>query len=261
MLGRTFVSASAALACLSLAACLATTHDGTEDVDSARGGLARRDVDPPPPRPRTDAGTPPSPTGKPPIVAGPVTTVFQTPERACPTTRYDIRRKNGVTCEAYGAPYVQGSGGRFAVKRLLDGTTAPDAIKATACSFTWEPAAPACGAPDTAALHVQVGEVLTERPRGVMRRATGTGTGPGGVPTIGPKPETVIPNGTGRCDVCGFASGRHMWAVLPQDDNRFYFQLSSYASPASITTDEYVVDVTLDQDVPDQDVTLFYLPY
>lgn len=247
------------------------SNDAATDgpVGETQEALARQLVDrdgtlgsrPPPPPPKPDAGV--DAGGKwikvVDVASGAVLAT------SCEKKRFDLRRKTRA-CEdlpgAYvenGVTFVPGAGGRFRVGRLLAGTTAPAALQAKACSFTWEPAS--CGAPDTAKLLVTTNEKLSPRPDACLSR-------PGACGVVATLPSTrfpsVIPNGPGRCEVCGFATQRSMWVVLPPEWNGFSYQLAGemtqrfvFLEPSATPSDEpSVVEVDLGYDVADQDVSI-----
>lgn len=270
---RTLLAASIlASSAVLLAACASPVPDAEETDETsealaargsdvtARGGGGRVIVDPVP-----DAGV------KPPKQLGPLlgSGVLASPTCIGTQVRFDIRRKTrscedlpGAYVDGTGAVLVPGTGGHFRVGRLLDGTTVPEAFKAKACMYTWEP--DACAGPDTAKLLVEPSEDLDERPASCISNPASCTIKP-----VSPEPfrvPHVIPNGPGRCEVCGFATNRSVYAILPTNMS-FSFRLANEATPryvyvtppaglvgADPTT---LVEVTLPYDVADQDVEIY----
>lgn len=191
------------------------------------------------------------------------------PVCAAPARRFDLRRATR-SCEdlpgavvAGGVTSIPGTGGHYVVGRLLEGTSAPAALQAKACIYTWEP--DTCAAPDVARLLLEPGEAPTERPATCISNPASCG--PSVVPTAPFRVPHVIPNGPGRCEVCGFASNRSLWVVLPDGWRGFQYRLTSAstpsfvyldppADPAQAPADVTVIEVPLDESVVDQDVSL-----
>lgn len=258
-------------ACASADAGASGSDSDARDTASTSEALARRGtgadapsgnrvvVDPPPP--------PPSPTSRFPQLAA--TPGVLAPICTAAARRFDLRRKTR-TCEdlpgayvADGATLVPGDGGHYRVGRLLAGTSAPAVIQAKACIYTWEP--DSCAAPDTAKLLLETGEAPTERPASCI--SDPASCGPSVVPASPFRVPRVIPNGPGRCEVCGFATNQTMWVVLPDGWRGFQYKLASEpaprfvyldppADPAQAPADATVIEVPLDTSVPDQDVSL-----
>jgi len=278
---RNLLAAStlAILSAVLLSACASADStaaaDGTDDANdtsSTSQALALRGttttatttnqvvVDPPPPSP--------PPTYLPPhglvTTGGLLAPLCSTP---APTRRFDLRRKTR-SCEDLPGAYVvdnttfiPGNGGHYRVGRLLDGTGAPPVIQAKACIYTWEP--DNCAAPDTSKLLLEPDEALTERP--AICISNPASCAPTVVPTSPFRVPHVIPNGPGRCEVCGFATNNSLWVVLPDGWTGFqyklptdtaprYVYLDPSTTPAQATTDATVIQVPLDATVVDQDV-------
>ena len=279
---RTLVAAStlAMFSAVLLSACAsadsADSADSTgadpdpNDTASTSQALARRGsgvaassgdkviVDPPPP----------PPPRFPPLGIAPGSGLLA-PVCASPVRRFDLRRKTR-SCEdlpgayvAGGATLIPGAGGHYRVGRLLEGTGAPPVIQAKACIYTWE--ADGCAAPDTAKLLLEPGEAPTERPATCISNPASCG--PSVVPASPFRVPHIIPNGPGRCEVCGFATNRSLWVVLPDGWRGFQYKLASEpaprfvyldppADPAQAPVDATVIEVPLDAAVVDQDVSL-----
>ncbi|MDB4935720.1 MAG: hypothetical protein JWP87_2692 [Labilithrix sp.] len=280
---RTLLAASilAASSAVLLSACSSpeqndsTPGSESEDTRSTSEALARRGVDTAPRGggliivdPVPDAGGPKGSSGGLVWNGG---AVFAPPTCIGTQVRYDVRRKSrtcedlpGAYVDANGATLVPGTGGRFRVGRLLEGTSAPDVFKAKACIYTWEP--DACAGPDKGKLLIEAEEDLQERSSDCITNPASCGIKP-----ASPSPYRVphvIPNGPGRCEVCGFATNRSLWAVLPQNWSGFSYKLASDTTshyvyndrPASLvqSTDQSIgVEITLPADVADQDVEIF----
>ena len=271
-----FAASSLAVSAVLLAACSSesTSDPASEETASTSEALARRGIATSPSAGGSVIVDPGPGTGVPPkrrpgvfVPAG--GGVLAPPECVGTPQRFDLRRISR-SCEdlpgAYvqnGATLVPGNGGHFRVARLLEGTSAPDALKAKACIFTWEP--DACAAPDKAKLLVEPTEHLDERPATCVTNPGSCGIKPAA--TAPYRIPHVIPNGSGRCEVCGFASNRSMWVVLPQYWRGFKFQLANQsvtqyvyidppASAVQSTDETTAVEVTLPDDVADQDVKL-----
>jgi len=60
--------------------------------------------------------------------------------------------------------------------------------------------------------------------------------------------------GIGHCDVCGYASGRHLWAVLPWE--YYSFQVGDFQYTGEASSGVAVVDVELPFEVPPGDVAI-----
>jgi len=262
---RTLFAASLALLSAVLLSACSSSDPGSEDTDfeSTADPLSRGSkvvVDPPPPPP------PKGPKHVLPLHGG----VLAPPNAVCAgKQRFDLRRQTR-SCEdlpgAYlqgGATLVPGTGGHFRVGRLLAGTSAPAVLQAKACSYTWEP--DSCAEPDKSKLLVETAENLVERSPSCLTNPAACG--PATAAPSPPRFPSVIPNGTGRCDVCGFGTGRSLWVVLPQYWPGFRFTLANESTPryvyidppadASQALDETtVVEVPLPFDVIDQDVSL-----
>jgi hypothetical protein len=250
---------------LFFAAACSSAPDDSDAYESSEDGLSRRGVESDPPVKTQPPPKPPKPPVKPPVVkpgAG-VLDPVSPGGITCTATRHDLRRKSR-TCEALpgavvigGVTYVPGTSGRFRVERLLAGTTAPEALLEKACIYTWEP--DQCSAPDTSKLLVEPDEDLV-----VRSDACSAGTNSCGVVTAPPttKPPGVIPNGTGRCEVCGFAANRGMWVVLPAQWRGFQYQLAGEMQAKYVyldvppSTEATVVSVDLGYDVAAQDVSI-----
>ena len=263
----------------------ADSADNADDTSSTSQALARRGsepaassgnhviVDPPSPP------TPPTPPHFNGLGLAPGSVVLG-PICAAPPRRFDLRRKTRSCEDLPGATVVDnatlvpGVGGHYRVGRLLDGTSAPPVIQAKACIYTWE--ADDCAAPDTAKLLLETGEALTERPDICITNPAACA--PTVVPTSPFRTPHVIPNGPGRCEVCGFAADKSLWVVLPDGWRGFQYKLPTDTephfvylnppatpatsttpaptTPAPATTDTTVIEVPLDASVADQDVSL-----
>jgi hypothetical protein len=254
----------------------------TADTASTSQALARRGIDSTPPsggRVVVDPPPPPPPTPPTPprfpnlgLVSG---ADVLAPLCAAPGTarRFDLRRKTR-SCEdlpgayvADNATLIAGAGGHYRVGRLLDGTSAPAVIQAKACIYTWEP--DDCAAPDTAKLLLESDEAPTERPAICITNPASC------APIVAPpspfRTPHVIPNGPGRCEVCGFAADKSLWVVLPDGWRGFQYKLPTETAPHFVyldapatpatpatpaSTDTTVIEVPLDASVVDQDVAL-----
>lgn len=278
---RTLFAASALVlfSTVVLSACSSAPDASSEDTASTSEALAIRGVDtapptkgtrPPPPLPPPDAGTPDPgphhPLGG--IVRGGKADVLAQGDVCYPKTRFDLRRKTR-SCEdlpgAYvqgGVTFVPGSGGKYRVGRLLAGTAAPAVLQARACIYTWEP--DSCAAPDSSKLLLESTEKVAERPSTCLTNPASCGI------TVTPPathPPHSIPNGPGRCDVCGFGTNRTLWVVLPPTWSNFSYQLQGeqtnhyvFMSEAPVETsaeEPVVVEVELPYEVVDQDVTIY----
>lgn len=275
---RTLLAAStlAMFTAVLLPACASADANGAgagTDVDpgntaSTAEALARRGsgvaaptgnqgiVDPPPPPHHPTLG----------VVA---TGGLLAPVCEAPARRFDLRRRTR-SCEdlpgavtVNGVTTVPGTGGHYVVGRLLEGTSAPPVIQAKACIYTWQP--DGCAAPDVAKLLLEPGEAPTERPATCISDPASCGASV--VPTAPFRVPHIIPNGPGRCEVCGFATNRSLWVVLPDGWRGFQYRLSSAsapsyvyldppADPAQAPADPTVIEVPLDESVVDQDVSL-----
>jgi hypothetical protein len=183
--------------------------------------------------------------------------------------RFDIRRKTrscedlpGAYVDGTGAVLVPGTGGHFRVGRLLASTSVPETFKEKACMYTWEP--DACAGPDKPKLLVEPGENLDERPASCISNPESCAIKP-----ATPEPfriPHVIPNGPGRCEVCGFATNRSFFAILPTNMS-FSFRLANETTSRFVYVTQppgvvdaapvTLVEVALPYDVADQDVDLF----
>jgi hypothetical protein len=240
---------------LALAAACAPAAD-LDDVEVGSDALTRRLGAMAPPAPKTGGGG-----VRPPIVAPPLATAVD-PGPASPSwcgeTRFDLRRVSR-TCEdlpgAYlegGKTFVPGNGGRFEVERTLAGTEAPPHFQARTCTYTWRPSS--CAAPDTTKLLV---EEPTEQ---LVPRAPGCEYLPGGCSVKSPPPSVdggIIPTGLGRCEVCGFATGNHLWAILPADYSMFSYWAGNQRRVVQLSASQEIYEMDLGVSVPDQNVTLY----
>jgi hypothetical protein len=278
---RTLLAASilAVSSAVLLSACSSAepTDEGGEGTASSSEALARRGVDTAPTGggriivdPAPDAGVPPKGPKTP--LNPRVGDLVLAPACIGTQVRYDLRRQTR-SCEdlpgAYvdnGATLVPGTGGHFRVGRVFEGTSAPEALKAKACIYTWEP--DACAAPDTAKLLVEPTEDLLERTNECITNPASCGIKP-----ASPSPFRVphsIPNGPGRCEVCGFAANTSLWAVLPQNWSGISYRLAGQSTPTYVyndrpaafvaTTDESVgVEIALPANVSAQDVEIGFV--
>jgi hypothetical protein len=278
---RTLFAAStlALFAAVPLLACSSSNPLNAEDTSTTSEALARRgDLDPLPRKPVTvDAGAPDTGTHDA-GYRGPFGNIqvpnvgvlsSEIPPPCSPDERFDLRRKTR-TCEdlpnAYvenGVTFVPGNGGRFRVGRLLTGTTAPPSLQNRACIYTWENAG-SCAAPDKAKLLVEATEDLSARPSICV-------TNPAACVINNTLPAThpphAVPNGPGRCEVCGLATNRSLWVVLPPQWRAFEYQLAGeqvshfvfldeLPNPPAPTDDVVVLEVALPTDVAEQDVEI-----
>jgi hypothetical protein len=280
---RTLLAASilAASSAVLLSACSGSespidSQSDSEDTASTSEALARRGIATSPGAggdlvivdPAPDAGVPPK--GPKALFPGIGDSVLAPPTCIGTKVRFDLRRTTRA-CEdlpgAYlenGVTLVHASGGHFRVGRLLDGTSAPDALKSRACIYTWEP--DACAGPDKAALLVEATEDLQLRSPDCITNPASCGIKPA-TPSPFRVPH-VIPNGPGRCEVCGYATNRSLWAVLPQNWSGFSYRLANESTtqyvyndpPAGLvqSTDSSIgVEIALPADVAAQDVEIF----
>ncbi|HVJ94554.1 MAG TPA: hypothetical protein VM580_32435, partial [Labilithrix sp.] len=176
----------------------------------------------------------------------------------CGHTRFDLRRAKRKCEKLPGAividkvTYIPGQDGRFRVGRPLAGTKAPSAIKQKTCTYTWEPAR--CGAvPDTAKLRLEKREQLVPRAPGCNY------LGPGGcmIKTPTPTIDGGTPTGLGRCDICGFAADKHLWAVLPATWSSFSYVVGGEHHFVPINSSQEFYDIDLPKKVQSQNVTLY----
>lgn len=263
-----YLALSLTAALVGIGACTQTSGDA-EDTGRVQDGLKRLD--------HVDEGREvrplkplhpiqPSQPGRPGVLAPPSLSTY-VPVPACSLTRFDVRRLTrscedlpGAVVEG-GNTYVPGEGGRFKVERPLANTTAPASLQQKTCSYVWEPAA--CGAPpDTARLLLEEPDPSdVEKPfeQLVPRRPGCEQLGPGGcdVKTPAPAIDGGIPTGLGRCEVCGFVSGNHLWAVLPADWKSFSYRAGDVRKSVQLTSSQEFYEVELPTFVADQNVTIY----
>lgn len=262
---RTPLASALVLSVSALVAACSVAPEDAERTGTSHEALRRLgSLDDAPPVVIADPPPPPPSTPKPPKVnvtnLGDLVAVDAPPAACTPITRFDLRRKTRA-CEdlpgAYaenGSTYVPGTGGRFRVGHLL-GPNAPASLAARACSYTWLP--DACAAPDKAKLLVEADEDLDQRPDcAASPAACAVATA-----NVATKAPSKIPNGPGRCDVCGFASSSTMWVVLPPEWHGFSYQLAGDTTLHNVFLDRSVdspavVEVDLGAPVADQDVGL-----
>ncbi len=253
MLASRPLSLTSLVAAVAVSACSATPVD---DVDQSGDALSRRGVDPAPPPP-----APPRPP-RPPHVVVPAQPAAEQIAPCSGVVRFDVRRATRACEDLPGsapsgdAVVVPGAGGHFVVGRLLAGTSAPQALQDRACSYTWVP--DACAQPDVSKLLVEPREDLVRRPS--ICASAPASCGFKSVPLTSVPPR-AIPNGTGRCEVCGFAQGRSMWAILPSDWNGFRFTIHDESRFVAGDQGAYLgglveVPLDLDDELEGQDVEL-----
>jgi hypothetical protein len=255
MLARRPLLLASLFAAVAVSACTSAPAD---DVEESGQTLSRRGTEPtPPPSPPR----PPRPP-RPPHVAVPAEPVAEQTAPCSGVVRYDVRRATR-TCEDLpgSAPsgdtfVVPAAGGHFVVGRLLAGTSAPQALQAKACSYTWVP--DACAQPDVSKLLIEAHEDLVRRPSTCSNAPASCAFKAVPLTSVPPR---AIPNGTGRCEVCGFAQGSYMWAILPSDWNGFRFSINGESRFVSGEQGAYLgglVEVPLDfgYEVEGQDVEI-----
>ena len=276
---RTLLAAStlAIFSAVLLPACASadSARSGTDaDVDpggmaSTSEALARRGIGAPAATGNQVIVDPPPPPSRFPPLGAVATAGVLAPVCEAPARRFDLRRRSR-SCEdlpgavvVNGVTSIPGAGGHYVVGRLLEGTSAPPVLQAKACIYTWEP--DSCAAPDVAKLLLEPGEAPTERPASCI--SDPASCGPSVVPTAPFRVPHIIPNGPGRCEVCGFATNRSLWVVLPDGWRGFQYKLASAsapsfvyldppADPAQAPADPTVIEVPLGESVVDQDVSL-----
>jgi hypothetical protein len=244
---------------LVLSACAPSDPTFSEEASSTSEALAIKGAEVTPPPTKKKIALPP--------VHGGNVGVYD-PGPCSGKVRFDLRRATR-SCEdlpgAYvegGVTFVPGNGGRFRVGRLLAGTAAPAALQDKACSFTWEPTS--CAPPDKAKL------LLVPEPGGerLQERTSACLNDPAACKVVATFPGNhtparfFIPNGPGRCEVCGYASNRSLFVVLPPSLTGFDYRLAGepvryvYLDAQTLSEEPSVIEVQLDHDVVDQDVSI-----
>ena len=237
-------SASALLALGAMTAC-ASSHEG-ETIGESESALKRKDIEQDEPRAPRDAGTGGADTSVPPrpptVVIQPLPPILVLQPTYCGDPKeFTLRRAMaGDTCSAIpntviepnGNRYVYDTYGRYRIYAMPMPASAPVEFRDRTCKITFEKA---CSAPANA----------FSNPRATL--------------SLAPTDSLVDANlhfygGIGHCDVCGYASGSHMWAVLPWD--YFTFEIDSQQYTHEVAPELTVFEFELPTSVQPQDVRI-----
>ncbi len=216
-----------------LAACAASASHEEDTTSTSQSALKREGIDTSRP-PVVIVDPPPPPPPKPPKgwVVGPLPTVVYDPGPTvqCTPTRFDGQRTTRACADLPGVNTqtneLAATGGRWKIDHLFPATFPPE-VRARACSYTWIPSGGAsCAPPDLDALLLDEDADGKDERRSLQERpaeclAGGTGCS---LATLDPSPEgsgssnaldAGVIYGGARCEVCGFAFGDYLYAVLP----------------------------------------------
>lgn len=237
-----------AMGALSLAA--ASCSSGSEGglLETETSALKRREVEGElPDRVQVpDAGTPdaaPPPKGATVVMIPGVVLANPTPPPSyCSPRRYVLRRLMtsptclglpGIVTETDGTKSLYGTGGRFRISTLPVAASAPAELKERSCGIVWERTCTGGANPDLAKLALAPRESLVQS-------------------------DWALFGGSGHCDVCGYATQTHMWAILP-GWRSFSYNVAGHHYYQVLPEVSTVADMPLEEAISGtEDVTLYY---